>query len=138
LVRLEDLIISMEENEFMKNELNLAYIEIKNFAKIYETMFLLNSYTEELKLFIAREYIIPQQRFEKTFFIQNKYDTKEKLQEDLTVLINNYKIIKQGLRDYPEWQAKFKLDVEKQFAFINILKNFPDVYEVQDQQRLFK
>ena len=122
----------------MRDELNLAYVNIKNFARVYETMFLLNSYTEELKLFIARIYINPQKIIHKTVMVKNKYDTMEKLQEDLHVLINNYKNIREALVDYPEWQAKFKLDVEKQFAFINIQKNFPDVYEVQDQQRLFK
>ena len=130
--------LNAEENDFMRDELNLAYVNIKNFARVYETMFLLNSYTEELKLFIARIYINPQKIIHKTVMVKNKYDTMEKLQEDLHVLINNYKNIREALVDYPEWQAKFKLDVEKQFAFINIQKNFPDVYEVQDQQRLFK
>ena len=130
--------LNAEENDFMRDELNLAYVNIKNYARVYETMFLLNSYTEELKLFIARIYINPQKIIHKTVMVKNKYDTMEKLQEDLHVLINNYKNIREALVDYPEWQAKFKLDVEKQFAFINIQKNFPDVYEVQDQQRLFK
>ena len=134
----KELILNCEENDYMKTELNLAFDRLDKFARVYETMFLLNSYTEELKLFIARIYINPQKTIIKTLFVKNRYDTMEKLQQDLIILINNFKIIQDGLKDFPEWQAKFVLDIEKQFAFINIQKNFPEVYMVQDKQRLFK
>lgn len=99
----------------------------------------MSSFNEELKLFINRLYVSPQKIFLiKKIFLSNSYDTEEKLVEELHTHINNYKIIVKDLEEYPLWQTKFINDTSKQFAFANIQKFYPQVYELVQQQKLFK
>lgn len=101
-------------------------------------MFLLGSYCEELKLLTSRLFVNPVVINFKSFSNKNKYDTPNKIKDDLEVLLNNYKTIINHLKDYPEWQKKFELDTGKQFAYINIQKKFPEIFESFKQEIFFK
>ena len=103
-------------------------------------MNLLSSYAEEFKIFIQRLYVHPQIKNVKGYFTsvfnsvliinQNKYDTKEQLESDLIVHIENFKRIIIALENYPEWKAKAKEDVNKLLAYGNMKEHFPEFYEI--------
>jgi len=56
----------------------------------------------------------------------------------MDVIIHNYKMILDGLKDYPNWKQKFEEDVSKIIAFSNIKSRLPQIYEFIDQQKIFK
>ena len=60
------------------------------------------------------------------------------MEKELYVLIDNYKIILDALKDYPQWRQKFVTDVSKIIAFSNIKSHLPQIYKEIDQQRIFK
>jgi hypothetical protein len=122
----------------LKQEIEICLPEVEKFCRIYETMFLLGSFSEELKLFISRLYTYPQKNNWKQALVKNSYDTENRLREDLNIIINNYVIILEALEEYPEWKEKFQNEVTKQFAFMNIQRRFPEVYSLIQQQKLFK
>mmetsp|Transcript_29353 Transcript_29353/g.30464 ORF Transcript_29353/g.30464 Transcript_29353/m.30464 type:complete len:233 (-) Transcript_29353:95-793(-) len=127
-----------EKKQLPKEELEDALTQLKEFARVYETVTLLNSFCEELRLFNARLYVNPQKRIFKSFFVRNFYDTPEKMKDDLNTLINNYVMIDAALEEYPVWKEKFSSEVSKLFAFSNILKHNPEIYSILSQQKLFK
>jgi len=122
----------------MSEEVEKAYKEIDDLTRVYETLFLLNSFAEEIKLFNSRIYVYPKKRQLKTIFVKNKYDTPTRLHDDMKIILSNYRNILHELNDYPEWKNKFINDVSKQFAFSNIQQNFPEIYKLIDQQKIFK
>lgn len=122
----------------IKQEVELCLPEVEKFCRVYETMFLLGSFGEELKLFISRLYTYPQKNSWKQVLVKNSYDTENRLREDLKIIINNYVIILEALDEYPEWKEKFQVEITKQFAFMNIQRRFPEVYGLVQQQKLFK
>lgn len=122
----------------IKQEVELCLPEVEKFCRVYETMFLLGSFGEELKLFISRLYTYPQKNSWKQVLVKNSYDTENRLREDLKIIINNYLIILEALEEYPEWKEKFQVEIAKQFAFMNIQRRFPEVYGLIQQQKLFK
>lgn len=124
--------------DFYKNELSVAFCNIDNFVRCYETMFLLGSYCEEIKLLTSRLFVNPSIKNFKGFTNKNNHDTPNKIKDDLEVLLNNYVIIMNHLKDYPEWKKKFELDVGKQFAYINIQKKYPEIFEHFKQEIFFK
>ena len=60
------------------------------------------------------------------------------MEKELYIIIDNYKIILDSLKDYPMWREKFVKDVSKIIAFSNIKAHMPHVYKEVDQQRIFK
>lgn len=60
------------------------------------------------------------------------------MKEELDKLLENYKIIKNALNDYPLWKLKFEEDVNKQLANINIRFHNDKIFDVIDQQKSFK
>jgi hypothetical protein len=65
-------------------------------------------------------------------------DTKESLKEELHNLVQNYKKIRDELKDYPLWREKFEVDINKQLAFANLRFHNDEVFEIVDQQKAFK
>jgi hypothetical protein len=65
-------------------------------------------------------------------------DTKESLREELHQLLENYKLIRKNLQDFPLWLEKFEEDVNKQLAYANIRFENEEIFEVVDQQKAFK
>ena len=122
----------------IKTEIEYCFKPIENYIQVYETTMLLNSFSEELKLFINRLYVTPKRKNLKTLFVKNLYDTETKLSEDIKVIIHNYKLITEALSSHPEWLNKFKNEVLKQFAFSNIQHDFPEIYNYVHQQEIFK
>ena len=106
--------------------------------KVYETTFLIVSFSEEVKLFLLRLQVLPQKEYFKTPLSYNLYDTMEKFSEEAMIMTNNYKIIMNSLEDFPHWQEKFQIDFSKQISYSNIKKNFPVIYEIVQQQVVFK
>lgn len=111
---------------------------MEKFANTYETMMLLSSYSEEIKLYLQRLYVRPLKNSWKLIFLNNEYDTDEKFKEEIEILIENYSKITEALNDYPEWQQKFKQDINKQLSYANIQQNHPEIFKVIDQHRAFK
>jgi hypothetical protein len=91
-----------------------------------------------LKILQERASIHPQKPNFKSFYIENSYDTKEKLHADLKIMIKNYQTIIDALKEYPLWLEKFTNDINKQLANLNIRFDMPEIYEILDQQKLFK
>ncbi len=58
--------------------------------------------------------------------------------KEIKILIDNYKTILEGLKEYPLWKVKFENDVSKIIAFANIKSRLPQIYEYIDQQKIFK
>lgn len=58
--------------------------------------------------------------------------------EEIKIIIENYKIIVEGLKEYPLWKTKFVNDVSKIIAIANIKSRLPQIYEYIDQQKVFK
>lgn len=56
----------------------------------------------------------------------------------MNIIIENYRIILDGLKDYPLWKSKFEDDVNKIIAFSNIKSRLPQIYEIIDKQKFFK
>lgn len=111
---------------------------MEKFAYTYETMMLLGSYSEEIRLFLQRLFVIPLKPHWKTSFLANNYDTKKRFLEELDILLDNYCYITDALADYPEWKEKFVTDINKQISYANIQQNYPEIYDVIDQHRAFK
>ena len=130
--------IEKKQPEYIRQDLAKAFSSIENYIKVYETIFLLNSFSEELKLLIQRIYINPQTTGLKQLMNRNAQDTTTKVKADLIKLIQNYIKITEALTKYPEWKTKFEFEISKQLAFINIQKNFPEVYTLVQQQKIFK
>lgn len=57
---------------------------------------------------------------------------------EIKIIIENYKTILEGLKDYPLWREKFENDVSKIIAYANIKSRLPQIYEYIDQQKIFK
>jgi len=57
---------------------------------------------------------------------------------EIHLLIKNYKIILDELKDFPLWKNKFENDVSKIIAYANIKSRLPQIYEYIDQQKIFK
>lgn len=92
----------------------------------------------KIKLLTSRLFVNPSIKNFKGFTNKNNHDTPNKIKDDLEVLLNNYVIIMNHLKDYPEWKKKFELDVGKQFAYINIQKKYPEIFEHFKQEIFFK
>lgn len=60
------------------------------------------------------------------------------MEQEILVIIDNYKTILEALKDYPDWRQKFVTDVSKIVAFANIKSRLPQIYDQIDQQRIFK
>lgn len=60
------------------------------------------------------------------------------MEAELRILIDNYKVILEGLKDSPLWKEKFENDVSKVVAYANIKSRLPQVYEYINQQKVFK
>jgi hypothetical protein len=60
------------------------------------------------------------------------------MESEIKIIIENYKIILDALKDYPLWREKFVIDVSKIIAFSNIKTHLPQIYEEIDQQKIFK
>ncbi len=57
---------------------------------------------------------------------------------EIKIIIENYKIVLEGLQDFPLWRAKFENEVSKIIAIANIKSRLPQIYEFIDQQKIFK
>jgi len=60
------------------------------------------------------------------------------MSSEIKIIIENYKTISEGLKEYPLWKAKFENDVSKIIAYSNIKSRLPQIYEYIDQQKIFK
>lgn len=138
IINNKNIYIKSANSNLMINEIEKCFLTIEKFCRVYETLFLFASFSEELKLFISRTFTNPKIKRLKSYFVYNYFDNEEKLKKDLKIFINNFIAISEALDDYPEWKNKFILDISKQFAFINIQKDAPDVYKLIQQQKLFK
>jgi hypothetical protein len=96
------------------------------------------SFAEEVRLFLNRSYLNPKKLSLKHVFNFNRYDTEERLHKELLVLLDNYKKILDDLKEYPLWREKFENDVIKLFAFTNTVFDTPEIYQLVDQQQIFK
>lgn len=122
----------------IKQEMEKCFNEIEKFIKVYESSMLLSSFLLDIQSFNNRLFVNPKKQYLKTMFVKNLYDTKEKMHEELTTLIQNYKIICDDLKDYPDWLAKFETEAKKLFAYSNVLGDYPEVYSIVQQQKIFK
>jgi hypothetical protein len=96
------------------------------------------SLAEEIKLLLNRSYINPKKKTLRHVFASNNYDTEERLHNDLKILLQNYKNILEDLEAFPLWKEKFEIDIGKLFAFTNTVFDTPEIYELIDQQKIFK
>ncbi len=119
-------------------EIENAFVSLEKYCKIYTTIFQMASLAEEIKLLLNRAYINPRKKTLRHVFAYNPYDTEERIHNDLKILLQNYKNILQDLKEYPLWMEKFENDVGKLFAFTNTIFDTPEIYELVDQQKIFK
>ncbi len=56
----------------------------------------------------------------------------------MDIIIHNYKMILDSLKEYPCWKEKFENDVSRVIAYSNIKSRLPQIYEFIDQQKIFK
>ncbi len=54
------------------------------------------------------------------------------------MLLENYRKVINYLEDFPEWRDKFESDISKLFAFSNTRFDAPEIYELINQQKIFK
>lgn len=127
-----------DASDYFLEEVNQQYEKIDKFVEVYEAATLLNSFAEEIRLIFQRASTLPQKRTFKFYFHRNNYDTPERLHEDLKVLLGNYRAVKAALADYPLWSEKFENDMSKLFAVLNINFDTPEIYDLIDQQKIFK
>lgn len=125
-------------NEIIGKELENCLVEIEKYAKSYETSMLLSSFLLDISNFNQRLFVLPKKPSYKTLIVKNFYDTKANFDEEYRVLIENYKKIMISLEDYPLWKEKFEVEAKKLFAYSNILNDFGGVYEIVQQQKIFK
>lgn len=144
MIKYRDLYL-MNQPDYLKVEIEKCFEKLENYIKVYETIFLLSSYSEDLKLYVGRLSNIKQKEsliniITKVYniSIQNFSDIPESLNEELYVLLENYKTITTALEEYPLWKTKFEEDVNKQLAMINIRFQNEKIFEVIDQQKSFK
>lgn len=122
----------------IKEEIEKCFSQIEKFAKAYEASQLLASFLLDIQNFNSRLYSIPKKASFKNPFIKNFYDTKKKLHEEYEIILQNYKLIYEALNDYPLWQVKFDNEAKKMLSYSNILGDFPEVYSIVQQQKIFK
>jgi hypothetical protein len=119
-------------------EIENAFEKIENYCKVYTAIFQMASLAEEIKLLINRAYINPKKKTVRHIFAHNTYDTEDRIHNDLKILLQNYKSILEDLKEYPLWKEKFEIEVGKLFAFTNTIFDSPEIYELIDQQKVFK
>jgi DNA polymerase III delta prime subunit len=112
------------------DEVENAFKSIEKYCQVYSSIFLMASLAEEIKLLINRAYFNPKKKTLKLILSNNAYDTEDRL--------NNYKRILEDLDEYPLWREKFEGDISKLFAFTNTIFDTPEIYELVDQQKIFK
>jgi hypothetical protein len=59
MLKYKELYLS-NEPDYFKAEIEKCYEKLENYVKVYETVFLLSSYSEELRLYIGRLFNIKQ------------------------------------------------------------------------------
>lgn len=119
-------------------EIQNCLSSLEKYCNVYETVVLMASFTEELKIFTNRVYTRPKTPSIRHLFSANSYDDNTKLKEDLLILLDNYKVICEALKDYPLWKEKFESESSKLFAYNNTIFDTPDIYELINQQKIFK
>lgn len=145
MLHYKELYLANDEPEYFKAEIEKCFDKLEEYVKVYEAIFLLSSYSEELKLYMGRLANLKQKESLLNILtkvikclIQNYSDTPECMKQELDKLLENYKIIKSALNDYPLWKLKFEEDVNKQLANINIRFHNDKIFDVIDQQKSFK
>lgn len=58
--------LQLDDDDYYKEEVNNCLKDLENFNKVYDTVFLLSSFSEEVKMFSQRIYNHPQKLFIKT------------------------------------------------------------------------
>ncbi len=122
----------------IKEEIEKSFLEIEKFAKAYEAAQLLSSFLLDIQNFNNRLYSFPKKASFKNPFVKNFYDTNDKLHQEFEIIIQNYKLIYEDLKDYPLWQLKFDTEAKRLLSYSNILSDFPEIYSIVQQQKLFK
>jgi len=52
------------------------------------------------------------------------------MESELIIHVDNFNRILEALKDYPEWKAKTKDDINKLLAYGNMKDHFPEFYEI--------
>jgi hypothetical protein len=123
---------------YYKEEVEKCFRDLEKYCQVYTTIFQMASLAEEIKLLINRSYINPKKKTLRHVFAANNYDTEERLHNDLRILLQNYKNILEDLEAFPLWKEKFENDISKLFAFNNTVFDTPEIYELINQQKIFK
>ena len=119
-------------------EVENCFAALEKYCQVYTAVFQMASFSEEIKLLIIRAYINPKKRTLRHVFAFNSYDTDERLHNDLKILLGNFKRILDDLSEFPLWREKFEHDISKLFAFTNTIFDTPEIYELVNQQKVFK
>ena len=123
-------------NELIHQEIAGKIAQIEKFVKVYDACFLMSSFAEEVKLLLARTN--SQSIFLKKHVHYSEYDSLPQLKEDLSKLLENYKLVLEALSEYPLWKEKFETDINKQLQMVSIKADLPQLYDVLYQQKAFK
>jgi hypothetical protein len=137
MIKLKDNYLHNLEGYYLE-EVKNCFVSLEKYCQVYTTVFQLASLAEEIKLVLNRAYTNPKKKTLRHVFAHNSYDSDDRIHSDIKILLQNYKNVLEDLKEYPLWREKFENDIGKLFAFTNTVIDIPEIYQLVDQQKIFK